>query len=550
MAKRIIGLDLGAYSVKLLRIETGKQFPKFEVINVREEIVAPEEEEDGLSFFDRQKDALSKLYNAGILEAEAYSSGFFAGDGQIRRMEVPFVEARKIEAILPGLLESEVPFDVSDMIISWHRQEILAPVEKISDQPEITRIRVGFGKKPSIAATLQLLQAFNIDPRQMHLSSVGLFEIIREYGLGAFIPKSEGEEIAANYSGAIIDFGHRTTNLCVFDKNGLVSIHSFYRGGKKLTEEIAKKLEISFQEAEILKHEKLSFSNNIALDDISNQLREIARAHYLELSSQILRIFITNQSSDLGAVKGVAFAGGGSKTPGLENEFHSLRDAGSEIIDLSSIFPVQVDPSSMTTAFSYALGLLHIPSKDSRFNFRKDEFVWRGELDFLRTKSVPLVLWGLTIICSLTIMWSAMSLVLEKENKNLEAQLKQICSAILGKPNIPAKKCLALMKEQITSHVDMGIPEFSASDVYIKVAEALPPGLNITVSEMDILEKRVRIAAQSPSYEDIDKVTAILRKIPCFIKLETGRTEKTEKGVKYNLSFDIDCSTIAPTKAG
>ena len=105
MAKRIIGLDLGAYSVKLLRIETGKQFPKFEVINVREEIVAPEEEEDGLSFFDRQKDALSKLYNAGILEAEAYSSGFFAGDGQIRRMEVPFVEARKIEEILPGLLE-------------------------------------------------------------------------------------------------------------------------------------------------------------------------------------------------------------------------------------------------------------------------------------------------------------------------------------------------------------------------------------------------------------------------------------------------------------
>src|SRR5690606_39092659 len=150
----------------------------------------------------------------------------------------------------------------------------------------------------------------------------------------------------------------------------------------------------------------------------------------------------------------------------------------------------------------------------------------------------------------LTVMWSAMSLVLEKENKSLEDQLKVSCSAILGKPNIPAKKCLALMKEQITAHVDMGIPEFTASDVYLKIAEALPTDLKIVVNEMDILEKRVRIAALSPTYEDIDKVAKILRSVPCFVKIETGRADKTEKGVKYDLSFDIDCSTIPPPKAG
>ncbi len=389
MAKRIIGLDLGAYSVKLLRIETGKQSLKFEVINAREEVLSPEEEE-GPGLIERQKVALSKLYNAGIMEAEAYASGIFAADGQIRTMEVPFVEARKIEAILPGLLESEVPFDVSDMIISWHRQEGTAPGEKNPEQPEVSRIRVGFGKKPSIAANIQLLQTLNIDPRQMHLSSVALFEIAREYGLGAFMPRHEADETSGDHSVAIIDFGHRTTNLCVFDKNGLVSIHSFYRGGRKLTEEIAKKLEISFSEAETLKHEKLNF-NEGSRDETSQQVYEIARAHYFELSNQITRIFITNKSSGLSPVKAVAFAGGGSKTQGLEKLFQPLDD-GIEIIQMSSFFPDQVDPSSMSTSFAYALSLLHIQSKDSRFNFSKDEFVWRGEPDFLRTESVPLVL--------------------------------------------------------------------------------------------------------------------------------------------------------------
>lgn len=545
MARRIIGLDLGAYSLKLLRIESGKQFPKFEVLDAVEEILAPEEEE-GPSLFERQKDALARLQEKGLIDAEAFATGLFAGDGQIRRMEVPFVEARKIEAILPGLLESEVPFDVGDMIVSWHREEKTGDTAK-KNEGDNTGIRIGFGKKSSIAENLGLLQAYNIDPRQMHLTSAALYEIIREFGSNVIIPPTNGD---TNYCGALVDFGHRATNVCIFDSKGLVSVHSFYRGGKKLTEEIAKKLAISFSEAEQLKHDKLDFIST-DFEPSLFELFEITKHHHAELLAHISRIFITTESAGLGTVKGVAFCGGGAKIKGFEKLFKPLRENGCEFIQLASFFPTQLDSYSMATPFSYTLGLLNLNSKDSRFNFRRDEFVWRGELDFLRTKSVPLILWGLTVICALTVMWSTMSLVLDKENKSLDEQLKQTCSAILRQPNVPAKKCLAMMKEQITSHVDMGIPDFTASDVYIKLA-TIPTSINVVISELDILEKRVRITAQSPGYEEIDKVTAFLRKIPCFIKLETGRTEKTEKGVKYNLSFDIDCSTPPPTpvKAG
>ena len=52
--------------------------------------------------------------------------------------------------------------------------------------------------------------------------------------------------------GAIIDLGHRATNLCVFDQNGLVFTRSFMQGGEKLTREIAEALNISFEEAQII----------------------------------------------------------------------------------------------------------------------------------------------------------------------------------------------------------------------------------------------------------------------------------------------------------
>lgn len=105
------------------------------------------------------------------------------------------------------------------------------------------------------------------------------------------------------------------------------------------------------------------------------------------------------------------------------------------------------------------------------------------------------------------------------------------------------------MKEQINTRNELGIPEFTAADVYLKTAEALPSDVNIVISEMDILENKMRIAAESPSFADIDKVVASLSKVHCFKKVENARAQASGKGVRYNLSNDIDCSASAPTPA-
>lgn len=536
MARRVIGLDLGAYSVKLVRLLCGKQTPKFEVINAVEEILS-NEEGDERDLLEKQKEAIAKFYQMGLLETEAYAVGLESSEGQMRSLQVPFLDNRKLEAVLPGLLDAEVPFDLGDMIVSWHRLET-GPLLVGSEKPEFASIRVAFGKKAAIAKNLQMLQAFSVNPRLMHLSSAAPFELVRELSDAAFRPHG-GQDVNAVH--AIIDLGHRATNLCIFDHKELKYSRSFLRGGKRLSDDIAKALEIPFKEAERLKHEKVNLYRTIEGDDVPI-VNKLAIAHHRELIDDILRTFIAAKTNGLGEVKSVAFIGGGALTNGiLEFFFESFKDYGISIVGLEELVPEQVSSPSLVLPFAYALSCIQIHAKENRFNFRRDEFTWRGDLDFLRTKSTPLILWGLVLICSLTVMWSASSLVLEKESRHIESLLKTVCSEILGQKNVAPKKCLAQMKEQIASNISVGIPEFSASDVYVKAAEFLPKGLNITISELDVSEKKVRITAKTSTFEDVDKVFASLTKIPCFVNVEKGSAKQLDGSVEFHLSSDVDC---------
>ncbi len=543
MARRVIGLDLGAYSVKLVRLEVGKQALKFEIGESIEEILPLDEsEEESKDLIEKQREAVLKLAAQGFTEAEAFAIGLEASAGQMGHLKAPALDNRKIEAVLPGLLEQEVPFDVSEMIFSWHR--IASEEEaRTEDNAEGVDIRIAFGKKQAIARTLQMLQPMSIDPRIMHLSSTASFELVRELGFNAFIQGPSAEEAQPEHAHlyAVVDFGHRATNLCVFDGQGLKFSRTFLLGGKDLTESIAKTLERPMADAVALKHNQVDLLG--ATEEDARRVSELAVAHFNQIFDQINRALIIAKSSGIGEVVSVAMIGGAVKTNNFFPFFEKKwADLGIATVRLEGFLPDKASSPSSALALGYALSGLQIHAKANRFNFRKDEFAWRGELDFMRAKSVPLILWALVIICSLTVLWSASSLVLEKENQYIEGRLKTACSQILNQKNIAPKKCLTLMKEQISKQVDFGIPEFTSVDLYLKTAEVLPKELAITMSELDVMEKKVRISAETASFADVDKVVAHLSNIPCLVKIERGRAQQVGNVVKFSLSSDFDCN--------
>ena len=78
MARRVIGLDFGAYSVKLVRLEASKQNYKFDVMDSVEEILPISlQEEDESDVMGKQIQALKNFQSLGLLDAETFACGLF-----------------------------------------------------------------------------------------------------------------------------------------------------------------------------------------------------------------------------------------------------------------------------------------------------------------------------------------------------------------------------------------------------------------------------------------------------------------------------------------
>lgn len=530
MARRVIGIDLGAYSVKIVRLLVGKQEPKYEIIGTVEEVVSLQEVE-GEDEAQRQKNALIACFNNNNIEGELYVTGLSPYFANMRRMDVPFIDTRKVEQVLPGLLESEVPFDLDEMIVAWYPNPSVPAVDE-KTEPRYS-ISLAFGRKDAIQQQLDQCQSVNVDPKYMVLSSQAPFEIVREKGTNAFFKElPEG----TSKCGAFIDFGHTATNITIIDEKGLVISKSILKGGKGLTEEIAKVLEVEPSEAVALKH---AFTLEAAdTDQKAQTIKSIVERYYQKIFLEIERFLIACRTDNLASVSGLVLLGGSAKMQGFTNLVAAyFKDLAVRRFDDLALEP-SIGPQ-FAVAFSYALVGLSPHSRESRFNFRKDEFVYRGGLDFVKARSSELTLWGLILFCALALVYFASSSVLDKENKVVEGKLKAACEAILGKKDIPPQKCLALMKAETS--VNQGIPEYTASDFYVDAAK-LPASLNVTFTELEV-DTKVRIIAETDGFEKVDEIVAGLSKMPCLRKVEKqGRTTQLDKGgVRFQLSAEIDC---------
>lgn len=520
MARRIVGLDIGSYSIKICRIETSKRHERLKVLNVNEVVYSSDE--------FAKKNALLSCQKEGLLEAESIIMALPAMDCNMRHLPVPFAESRKIESILPGILDTEVPLNLSEYVSSWHLESQ-------------NSIRLGFGKKKSIQSLLSLTQPLGIDPRIINLSPAVYFELIRQFGNEAFwYQASLRQESTDKHLGLFIDFGHSSTNFVIFDDKGLILTKAILKGGEKVTEDISKALNIPFLEAQELKH------NLNHLGDVENSkiITQIAQNYYNDIWQELKRLIISLKSQNKGNISVACLVGQGVSLMGAKEFFNNnLNALNCTVNNFPSLFVKEVEDEKYAQALSLSICGLHPHSKDNRFNFRKDEFVWRGGLDFLKVNASSFLLWALAICCSLTTLWFSIAFVLDKENKVVEGMLKETCNNILGQKDLNATKCLSLMKEQISANTDLGVPEYTASNVYVDLANFIPKEMNLTITELDVQDKKVRIKGETTSFEDVDKLVAQLSKIPCFVRVEKGgRVQMKAKGVDFQLTNDIDCS--------
>jgi Tfp pilus assembly PilM family ATPase len=339
---RIVGIDLGSYSVKVIHLEP-KARGAFEVLKYGESVL-PQLEGDATPLADKHSAALSELKQRGLLEGDVYVTGLPGDAAAVRTLKFPFNDAKKIAEALPFALESEIPLDLDEIVIS---SAVLGPTVKARrESSSETEVLVAYAKKDAVQDVLDLLAPHGIDPRHVEFDALalddlydGLFKPARTSGSsaggegptelkthgGTIIEMGEG---APDPAVAIVDIGHRKTTVCVLagdavatekgDKDGpqrVVSAHTLLHGGADATRALAKAIGLPLMEAERGKRKEafIEVAGARAQFPEQQQISEVLKSAYAPIVRRLRQIFQATISTARVRVVKVVVVGGGSR---------------------------------------------------------------------------------------------------------------------------------------------------------------------------------------------------------------------------------------------
>ncbi|HIA00553.1 MAG TPA: hypothetical protein EYN66_01345, partial [Myxococcales bacterium] len=228
MAQTIIGLDIGAYSVKVATITAS--FRSFAWTDYRE-IAIPHSERDQPERAAAQ--ALEELSGKLKAVSAVVVCGLPGYKVMSRFITLPFDDPKRIDSVLGFELEGQIPLSVEDMVYSYQVTG--------KDDDGQTQVFAAAVQSDYMARYMNTLQEAGVDPRILTLDTTSYLNLYNHL-------ISEGTV-------AFLDIGHHSTNLCIVQDGRLRMARSIGRGGMAVTQELATKLSMSFEEAEQHKHE-------------------------------------------------------------------------------------------------------------------------------------------------------------------------------------------------------------------------------------------------------------------------------------------------------
>ncbi len=262
------GLDIGDRSMKLLRLEFKKTFlskQKFIVknyaeIKLPEGVVDKGEIKDEIQFENR---LVSLLESAGRLPSRATVVSLPETKTFLKTINLTAKNRKEIPAKITEILPTILPLAPEEIYLDW---QIIASDEEVkkSNFDKTYKIFLAAAPKTIVDNFLKIFKKINLLPIAFEIEAVALCRALFGDGKINFRAKIFGVEVkdeASKYPRetfpegrqVIIDLGATQTSLIIADNAVPAVSISLPLSGNRLTEIIAEKLKINFEEAEKIK---------------------------------------------------------------------------------------------------------------------------------------------------------------------------------------------------------------------------------------------------------------------------------------------------------
>ena len=516
---RILGLDLGAGSIKAVLLESSLR--KLTVSARRE---FPRSEGD----MDFQALA-ANLKAAGMAHADQMIAAVPGTSVATQHLNLPFADARRIEATLGFEVESLLPDDIDET--AWDHQVLSVEGGK-------SEILVGCAPSGEISGLLEGLKSAGLDPRVVTSSALAFQNLFGAQGRR----KNAGEADGASAE-AILDIGQERTSLCVCLPGGqLLSARTFPGGGRDLTRAIAAAFDVSLEDAEAWKRSEGSLvpaAEGTAESADAGAAK--ARAALMKALSPIVReVRATLRACEArthASPAKIHLAGGTSYLHGISQflteqlgiEVMPLELPGTEGLGLSG------DGRHFALAASLALqgagGL-----RGHRFNLRKGALAFKGDLDFLKGKASRLGGFALVLLAlagvAMGLEWSNV----KKREQAIDDELFAMTKKVFGQGQRNYDVALNMLKGSGTAGTQL--PAVSAVDIFGFLVDGAQKA-DVKLEEAEAQLERVKVRGETGGFDGVDKLVGELEAVPCFREVKRNKVQKSRDGTKIIFELDV-----------
>ena len=295
--QKVIGLDLGTYSIKALEIINN--FSSYEIVNFYEKVIP---DMPGLTREQAYPICLEQMFAENNLQADKIVAAMSGQSISSRIMSFNFSDPRKIEASMEAELETFVPFNLRDMIVD---HQIIGQFQKQ------TIVLAVMTKKNYLANFLDYLKRVDIDPRIVDVDSLAFYNL------------SNMIDIDPTKCSAIVDIGHQKTSLCIVHEGVLRLFRSINLGGKYITDLISRDLELTFEESQAFKHKvsRIMTSSDKGLN-LTGEDKIIAERITLAMSAiakELGRTLYAFKNWEKTPIHEILISGGTTRIAGIED---------------------------------------------------------------------------------------------------------------------------------------------------------------------------------------------------------------------------------------
>ena len=316
--ERAVGIDVGTSAIKLVELYTESGHLYLETygsIALGPYADSGVGKATGLSI-EKNQDALEKLLAESACSAKNAAVTIPFSASLISVIRLPKASESRLEQIVPNEARKYVPAPIEEVMLDWSVIDAKqgAPVDNNPTESEIKGNEGEEAKKEmknieQIDVLMAVIHNYSLERYQAILKETNLNVLF--YEIEVFSTLRALSPIERDVPVAVIDIGAATSQIYITEGGITRASHTINMGSQDITISISKALNISEEEAEMVKRA-------IGAGGSFIHLQEAVQESLEHLYTDALRFIGSYEKKNLSSVDRVIMAGGGASMKGIE----------------------------------------------------------------------------------------------------------------------------------------------------------------------------------------------------------------------------------------